>query len=469
MCRGCGVTMLVGARTSVRLRLAVAALIPIALFVAAGPAAGPVAAGPAAGPVAAAGPATPAQRAAAIAAPAMVNVQVSWEGWVRNVVTGELVDEQSITATVHCGGIAVSSDGYLVTAGHCVDPTIVAMSFYQQAVARRVAKGLLTADQVQPAEDDLLINGSVIGRQAGSAATRTITVRREVTPDDELPATVVSIAQPATADVAILKIEKTNQPIVTLAGDPSVGGEVVTVEYTADAGTSDRPTARAGSVARTEPALMTYAGPADPSSGGSVLTLDGDLVGVVSLHQPVTSTDLVAPSSAIAKELELNEVLNTLGPVDRDYRAGLDAFYGGRYTESIEKFDAVLAIIPSHRQAHDLRDEAQALRDAEGGGQPAENGMLDSVTGWLGGALGPIAAAALVAGLGLVLVRRRNQVKEPAPAETAAETEAAETEALAPAGARSRARLATPDYCANCSNAVPTGAETCPTCGQPRA
>jgi len=73
-------------------------------------------------PAAAAKPTvTPAERAAAIAAPAMVNIEVTWVGWVRNKTTGALVDDQSVTVTTHCGGFGVSTDGYLVTAGQCVD------------------------------------------------------------------------------------------------------------------------------------------------------------------------------------------------------------------------------------------------------------------------------------------------------------------------------------------------------------
>ena len=55
------------------------------------------------------------------------------------------------------------------------------------------------------------------------------------------------------------------------------------------------------------------------------------------------------------------EVDTELGQVDRDFRAGVDAYYAGQYTESIEHFDAVLAIIPSHIQAHGYRDDAQAV------------------------------------------------------------------------------------------------------------
>ena len=60
-----------------------------------------------------------------------------------------------------------------------------------------------------------------------------------------------------------------------------------------------------------------------------------------------------------------------LGQVDQDFRAGLDALYEGRYTDSIERFDAVLAVIPSHIQAHAYRDRLRpsAMRRAAGRGR----------------------------------------------------------------------------------------------------
>jgi serine protease Do len=401
-----------------------------------------------AAPAAAKPAVTPAERAAAIAAPAMVNLEVTWVGWVRNKATGALVDDQSVTVTTHCGGFGVSTDGYLVTAGQCVDLASVYTLFFQKIADRRVAQGAATVEQIPLVLADLLINGTVVGQPLDTPPARTVTVRREVTPDDTLPATVVSIAQPTTGDIALLKVEKQNQPLVRLAdpADVVAGLELVTVEYPEG---SNRPTARAGSIARTNPALIANAGPSDGIPGAPALTVSGgEVAGVVSLHQSSLATDLLAPVSAIAAELEKNKVHNDLAPIDQHYRAGLDAYYDGRYTDAVESFDAVLAIVPSHVQAHAFRDKAQGLREAEGADRSPDVSLLSVVKGWLGGAIGSLAAAAVIAGLGLVLVRRRHG-HPPAAAGTG------------------RKRLATPTYCPNCSNALPDGAADCPLCGQP--
>jgi hypothetical protein len=203
-------------------------------------------------------------------------------------------------------------------------------------------------------------------------------------------------------------VEKQNQPLVRLAdpADVVAGLQLVTLEYAEGA---TRPTARTGSIARTTPALIANAGPSDGIPGAPALTVDGgEVAGVVSLHQSNLATDLLAPVSAIAAELDKNKVHNDLAPVDQHYRAGLDAYYDGRYTDAVESFDAVLAIVPSHVQAHEFRDKAQGLREAEGADRSPDVSLLSVVKGWLGGAIGSLAAAAVIAGLGLVLVRRRH-------------------------------------------------------------
>src|SRR5262249_34964607 len=90
---------------------------------------------------------TPGEHAAAVLAPALVSIQVTFEGYVRQQVGGALLDDQSVTITNRCEGAAVSSDGYLVTTADCVDPASVTAQFYQQVAQRRVAKGLATASQ----------------------------------------------------------------------------------------------------------------------------------------------------------------------------------------------------------------------------------------------------------------------------------------------------------------------------------
>jgi serine protease Do len=395
-------------------------------------------------------PVTEAERAAAIAEPAMVSIEVTWEGYVRHRADGTLYDESSVRASTRCGGVGVSSDGYVLTTGRCLDPTTVAMDFYQEVANRRVAKGLATPDQVPALLADMLTNATIVGQPVTEPPKRTVQVRRAVTLDEPLAASVVSIADPLDGDAALIKIEKTNQPMLELAGadDVKPGTEVVTVECPDDNAPAVRPTSRTGAIATVTPAVLANAAPSTALLGGPVLTNEAAIAGVVSRHQG--SQDVLAPLPVIRELLTESEVDGKLGEVDQDFRDGLDAYYDGRYTDSIEKFDAVLAVIPSHIQAHDYRDQAQAKREAEGGGQREGNGVIENVRGWMDGRSGALVGLGVLAAIIVFLIRRKGHHRE----------------ALAPP---SQIRPAAPDYCDNCNTALPDAADTCPSCGKPRS
>jgi serine protease Do len=391
---------------------------------------------------------TDAERAVAIAEPAIVTIEVTWEGYVRNRVTGDLLDDQSVRASTRCSGVGVSRDGHVLTTGQCLNSATVALDAFQQVANRRVAKGLATVDQIPLLLADMLTNATIVGQPVTEPPKRTVLVRRAVTMDEPIMATVVSIADPDDGDLALIKIEKSNQPMIQIAGtgDLSAGTEVVTVECPAADTSAVRPSSRTGAIAELTPIVLANAVPSTALPGGAVLTLDGALAGLVSRHQG--NQDLLTPLASIKEQLTAAKVETDLGQGDQDFRAGLDALYEGRYTDSVERFDAVLAIIPSHIQAHKYRDMAQAQRDAEGGGPRAENGMISSVRGWLDGRSGTLVAVALLAAIAVFLLRRRGHPRE----------------ATAPPA---RVKMETPAYCENCSNALPKAAASCPTCGKP--
>ena len=393
-------------------------------------------------------PVTEAQRAVAIAEPAMVSIDVTWEGYVRDRANGTLYDDQSVRATTRCSGVGVSSDGYLLTTGRCLDPTTVAIDLYQEVANRRVAEGLATPDQVPLLLADMLTNATLVGQPVSQPPTRIVQVRRAVTLDEPLPASVVSIADPVDGDAALIKIDKSTQPMLELAGADELkpGTEVVTVECPADTAPAVRPSSRTGAIAKLTPTVLANAAPTTALLGGPVLTHTAAVAGVVSRHQG--SQDVLAPLPVIRALLTEAKVDTTLGQVDRDFRDGLDAYYDGRYTDSIEKFDAVLAVIPSHIQAHEYREQAQARRGAEGGGPRADKGVVESVRGWMDGRNGALVGLGVLAAIVVFLIRRKGHARE----------------ATAPA---TRVKPATPHHCDNCSNALPDGATTCPTCGKP--
>jgi len=164
-------------------------------------------------------------------------------------------------------------------------------------------------------------------------------------------------------------------------------------------------------------------------AAGVVLTQDAAIAGLVDASLPVG--DVLVDLTVMRDLLAEAEVDTALGQVDRDYRAGLDAYYAGRYGDAIARFDTVLAIIPAHVQAHQYRDAAQGLRDAEGGGEPAPTDeALDRVESWLNGRSWTLVGVLVLVAIVVFLIhRRRPPVASPAVTDAAdsAVTDAADS------------------------------------------
>jgi hypothetical protein len=293
----------------------------------------------------------------------------------------------------------------------------------------------------------------------------------------------VSFQPVSQGDVALVKIEKSNQPMITLAdsSDVKLGADVMAIGYpaSADSGADAtvEPAVKDGKITakRTENSLPFFETNADATrgmSGGPVTNLNGDVVGLIS-HSlppgvPAANNDVAATgqpgnadtppqnvltaSSVISRELGKAGVKNELGKIDRDFRGGLDDYLAGRYTASIEKFDQVLAAVPSQAQAQEYRQQAVSLRSTQGD----PRGSRVSLFVILGGA-GLLAI--VLAGV-IILLVRRNRPATP----RAAIPSAAIPSAQAPtSGNAARPELT---YCTNCGHGAPPGTSSCATCGK---
>jgi hypothetical protein len=144
-------------------------------------------------------------------------------------------------------------------------------------------------------------------------------------------------------------------------------------------------------------------------SGGPVANLNGDVIGLIS-HGPAAQKqafNFLAGSSVIAEELSKAGVKNELGKIDKDYRDGLNDYYEGRYTSAIEKFDQVLAAVPSHAQAQDYRQQAVGRRTSEG--DPSNAGLGPLIIFGAGGFFLVIVIVVII-----LLVRRNKRSKQAA-------------------------------------------------------
>ncbi len=368
-------------------------------------------------------PVTPAERAAALAEPAVVLVDVRWEGYVVDRDSYARLDDEPVTVAAQCTGAGVGGEGYLVTTASCVQQSTIMTEAFRQVVDRRVADGRTPADQAGDLLSHLAVT-AMLGSEPSDPdpPERTVTVRRTVTDDAPMIATVVAVARPADGDAALIRIDRAHQPILPLAGEINPGDEVVTLEVpTPDAGTGGPPPSpttepvqprfRVGMVTETQPRVLVAppddADPRPAVPSGLVINHDGALVGLVDVS--LTERDVLVGADVIRDLLESAEVQTEPGQVDSDFRAGLDAYYDGSYTESIERFDAVLAIIPSHLQAHGFRQRAQERRAEQGGEPPAPvDDVMNRLDHWINGQSGSLVGLAVLLAILFFLLRRRH-------------------------------------------------------------
>jgi len=359
----------------------------------------------------------PSERAAATVRPALVHVSGQFVGWVQDETGAFFNGGQPYVQTATCTGFGVHSDGYVATAGHCVDTTsngAIGEMFIEQAAQEVVANrpGLALEDAIAYG----LANWTVEGKAADSPIEAQLVVAGAPTgaPGDAgLPARVVDLRPFPEGDVALLKVEGANLPVLELAtgSEIPVGTPLLSAGYPGNVGEllgpGAEPSIKDGAVSGRQnvggSVVYEISAPVTPGmSGGPAVDLDGRVLGINSFGPAGDSGSFtfIASAAALAELLSRNGVRNELGPVDRLYREALDAHFGGRYSDAITAFDRVLQEVPTHAQATRLRADAVAARDRFGDPGLPPLGYWAIIAG----------TAALGSGIGLlVTVRRRRR------------------------------------------------------------
>ncbi len=457
---------------------------------------------------------TPEERAAAIARPAVVYLEQEWTAWVRVPRSSALYfegwvnDGNAFQWTTRCSGFVVNPDGYVVTAGHCVDPgeegargtalEYAAAWLIQQGWARRSDAAYILQEG----------HGywTVEGNEKGSDADLAIHVQWGVAAGGlkagkAEPARVVEAQSWSDGDVALLKVEESDLASILMAptDDIDVGTPVLSVGYP---GSTDQvtdqslePTYKDGQInsekTRSGGLLPVYEMSAALSggmSGGPTVDLDGRVIGINSfnIRGETEAFNYITPVSLVSEMLARNGVTNELGPIDEAYQAGVEAFFAGELQAAVDSFDEVLALAPTHQQAQEMKVEATKLlaeqppavepTSDEGGGAPV----------WLF----VVGALVLVGiGVGVVVLRRRpstpvvpapaegttvvpmsaptmTSARQPAGFQAPAGPQASAAPAVPPAPAVTRGTTEGPHFCANCGHGLEPNAHFCPECGQ---
>ena len=503
-------------RSLVRRTVASGAVLAAASLTLAGPA---FADGPATTPSSSPGTATGATpvQVAPLVQPSVVYETVSWSGYVYDRFNGQYLQNKPFRVTMQCTGFVVNPDGYVATAGHCVDP-----EGGKDAIRREAAQwalqhyyntpGALTVDDVLgDYRVDILGDGNQVlhnrvDREVGvswGASVSGVKVQKQK------PARVLAFQQYDEGDGALLKVDETDLNAIELADTSGVeiNSGAVAIGYPAiiDSFTDPdlTPTFDAGNVSSIKTVahglLSVFQLSAQLSggmSGGPTVDAEGHVIGVNSSHFVGEPFNYAVPAERIKELLDSAGVDNTVSQTTETYRDGIRAYFEGDRTTAVADLSKVLRDQPANGLAETYLGKARDLPAPE----PADSG-----TAW---GLWAAVAAGVVAAIGggltalVLLVRRLRRRPSPSiatvtrPAPAAPPTPAAPTWApeptdrpvptgFSPAGAPgsptpgqapraqaagvATATVTTPAYCPSCGHSLEAGTRFCGSCGAARA
>ena len=370
------------------------------------------------------------ERVDALVQPSIVYLQQDWAAYIFDKANRTYLNNgQQFELSFQCTGFVVNPDGYIATAGHCVDLDEVKPAFFQSAAQWAVDNGYyldpsLTVDQVVAFQDyrvetmdklnraDLVIQ---VGWGAAASGIQTAEVRR---------ARVVGSRSMDDGDVALLKVEATGLNALPLSEEEvEVGTEVVSIGYPAsvDSVTDPdlTPSFKDGSISSVKTVqgglLSVYEISAPVSggmSGGPTVDLEGRVVGVNSfgITGETQPFNFVRPSPQLAELMAGAGVENVLSETTTAYREGLAAYWAGDKAAALDALASVVEEQPSNELAAEYLDKAEDLPEPP----PEDTGSdVPVVPIVVGGAVALLVVAAGV--IALVVVRRRRTPGAPVP------------------------------------------------------
>ena len=332
-------------------------------------------------PAAAAPSYTLEERAAAIASPSAVFLEFRLTGFVRDKQTGATLEAHTVALFSRCSGFVVSSDGFVVTSTHCLDPVSLLPAAASVVANDLIFAGKLTAAQKASFVDQTQQTAVFTGALATdppitTAKAQLYTASTGPTDARTITVTVVDSQSLTEGETTLVKLDRTGLPVAQLADEqlPTSTG-VVQIAF----GTNDATTPRVSYTVRTKGAMIAgdygngtrYQLDSDLGSnahGGMVTDADGKVVGMITADVAAKdkSNKIVTPAATITKLLDTNHVKNTLSPIDQTYRYGLNAYFGGHYTDAMKKLDAVIAAMPDNTIAQTYRKQAADRLAIEG-------------------------------------------------------------------------------------------------------
>ncbi|HSE16059.1 MAG TPA: trypsin-like peptidase domain-containing protein [Pyrinomonadaceae bacterium] len=241
-------------------------------------------------------------------------------------------------------------------------------------------------------------------------------------------------------DVAVIKIEVRNAPILKLADSDKVQlqDHVTVIGYPGAADTFNsgllssksalEATINDGKISAKKqassgaPILQTSTAATHGNSGGPVLNDANEVIGLLTFRgdtvngQEVSGFSFIVPSNTVMEYVKSAGATNEKGPTDNAFQEGLGYYWDQYYSSAIPKFEEVKRLFPQHSEVDRLIQSSQQAK--------AEGREKSSFPVWI---IVAIVAVLLLLGLlviiiviGIVVARKRKRGRQEAPAAAAA-------------------------------------------------
>ena len=333
------------------------------------------------------------ERLAMYSKPAVVRIIDGAQGQILLQLPGYQPQTYNVSAVALGSGFFISSNGYIATNAHVVSMTKDGEEKAKQALFWQMVQQVAR----QLGRDPRSFNQQVIQQLDQYSTLQSFQLFHHVIIPDgsSYPFEIKQYGAPTGEgsdqgkDVAIVKIEVKNAPILKLADSEKVQlqDHVTVIGYPGAADTfnsgllssrsaleatindgkiSARKTATSGA-----PILQTSAPATHGNSGGPVLNDANEVVGLLTFRgdtvngQEVSGFAFIVPSNTVMEYVKSAGATNDPGLTDKSYHEGLDLYWNQYYSSAIPKFEEVKRLFPHHSEVDRLIQSSQQAK-AEG-------------------------------------------------------------------------------------------------------
>ena len=365
--------------------------------------------------------ATAMEKTVAKVQPSVVYLDVEWTGWVYDTVLDKYWnDGDPYVLESSCTGFVIDPEGYIATAGHCVDPENIADTFSAYAAQELIDLGLSRAFSYDWADRNFRVEGASDTAGGADYEVQAVWSTSSTEPlydsSGELNGTpyaahVVGMSATDEGDTALLKVDAPEPlPALPLATEEAtVGSDVISVGYPASVGevsdaTLSNPSFKEGSISSirtsgTYPIYETSAALSGGMSGGPSVNLSGEVVGINSfgISGEVESFEFIQSVATLEEVMTDAGVDVKVGEPGTSYRAGLSAYYAGEKNDAVEALTKATTT-PDFEMADEYLTKAQAL--------PDPSSLIIPIL------IGGVALVVLAGSLSFLVSRRRKKSKD---------------------------------------------------------